>query len=127
MGTSLNEEDMIAGNYKIVNLELLYEIAEEDEFIIEILSSYVATAPHNVELLITALKDNNVADIKFAAHKLKGSFRFIGATKLGDIMEQIELKYDGNEVVDTELIEEIADLSSETLLEVQDILNKLTP
>jgi len=77
--------------YKHIDLEYIMELAGgEDEFVIEIIESYLETVGPNIRLLSEAVTDYDMDRITFLAHKLKGSFRFIGCTGPGDIMEQIE-------------------------------------
>jgi hypothetical protein len=58
--------------------------------VIEIIESDLETVGPNIRLLSEAVTDYDMDRITFLAHKLKGSFRFIGCTGPGDIMEQIE-------------------------------------
>ncbi len=77
--------------YKHIDLKYIMELADgEDEFVIEIIESYLETVGPDIRLLRDAVIANDMDRIAFLAHKLKGSFRFIGCTGPGDIMEQIE-------------------------------------
>lgn len=86
--------------YKHIDLEYIMELAGgEDEFVIEIIESYIETVGPNIRLLRDALTAHDTDRIAFLAHKLKGSFRFIGCTGPGDIMEQIENSNSGGDGV----------------------------
>jgi HPt (histidine-containing phosphotransfer) domain-containing protein len=77
--------------YKHINLEYISELAGgDDEFIVEIITNYLDSVGPNTNLLYDAVVANDKETIKFLAHKLKGSFRFIGCEELGVIMEHIE-------------------------------------
>jgi HPt (histidine-containing phosphotransfer) domain-containing protein len=53
--------------------------------------TYLSSIPENVQNLIVALNANNTDNIRFYAHKLKGSFYFIGSEEVGKSFEEIEM------------------------------------
>jgi Signal transduction histidine kinase len=86
--------------YRHIDLEYIMELAGgENEFVIEIIESYLETVGPNIRLLRDAVTAQDTDRITFLAHKLKGSFRFIGCNGPGDIMEQIENNNDGGEMM----------------------------
>lgn len=78
-------------NYKHISVEAINEMADgENEFIVEILNNCLETMGPNIDILSEGAKTNDTQTVLFQAHKLKGSFRFIGATEIASILETIE-------------------------------------
>src|SRR5215471_5811252 len=78
---------------KQVDLQHIYGIAGgEEEFVIEIIKNFLAGADGKVEKVISDLQNKRSEDLHFDAHKLKGTFRYVGATRLGNMMEELEHK-----------------------------------
>lgn len=118
---------MIGSNqYKHINLEYISELAGDDnEFIVEIITNYLDTVGPNTNLLYDAVVANDKETIKFLAHKLKGSFRFIGCEELGVIMEQIENSIRQAETTDMlDAVNKIKDGYLNTETELKQVLAK---
>lgn len=77
--------------FKHINTQYLFELGDNDpDFVKDIVGDLLVAVPesiHNIEAAIS-VSDNDA--IVFLAHKLKGTFRFVGNNTLGDIMERIE-------------------------------------
>ena len=77
--------------YKYIDLEYLNEMADgEDAFTINIISVYLNQIPNDVTALDEAIAAGDDEQIVFYAHKLKGSFNFIGCVQLGVVFDEIE-------------------------------------
>jgi len=78
-------------NYEYLNLEYIFEMADGDStFVKEIIETFLEVTPKNMNLMADAVAARNATDMIFHAHKLKGSFNFIGSTQLSDTFTQIE-------------------------------------
>lgn len=78
-------------NYPHLNLEYIYELADgETEFVKEIIDSFLTSTPINFAKLEEAISLQNGTDIVFYAHKLKGTFNFIGSIQLSNTFTTIE-------------------------------------
>jgi two-component system, sensor histidine kinase and response regulator len=62
----------------------------DDEFVRDIISTFLENAQKLVDSLTTAASENNVEKAIYAAHTLKGSSRSVGANLLGDLCEELE-------------------------------------
>jgi len=81
----------MSARYEYIDLDNISEIADgEREFIEEIVNNYLRTYPGYLDEMDSALQSGNHEKIFFCAHKLKGSFSFIGSAKLASLAEQIE-------------------------------------
>ena len=77
--------------YTYINIAYINELTDGDrEFIAEIVSACLETLPENLQKLTSAVNTNNSDHIRFYAHKLKGSFSFIGSDHLGLSFATIE-------------------------------------
>ncbi|HJU45826.1 MAG TPA: Hpt domain-containing protein [Chitinophagaceae bacterium] len=82
------------GSYHTIDPSYIFSMADSEEgFVITIINTFLETVPTRVQKLSEAVNTNNVEDIIFIAHTLKGSFRFIGSTHLANIIEKIEQEY----------------------------------
>lgn len=114
------------GTYQYIDPGYIFNMADSEEgFVITVINTFLETIPTRVQKLSEAVNTNNVEDILFIAHTLKGSFRFIGSTQLADIVERIEQDYKNKRER-----EDIPGLLSETLevynkveLELKDLLS----
>ncbi|WP_114790570.1 response regulator [Niabella yanshanensis] len=111
-------------NYRYINLEYIMELAGgENEFVAEIIESYLETVGPNIRLLRDAITSNNAEAVTFLSHKLKGSFRFIGCTEPGNIMEAIENNHEhGNLAQMLELLHAVEEEYAGTEEELKQVL-----
>lgn len=111
-------------NYEHLNLEYIYELADgDDSFIKEIIDTFLTTTPKNLIKLEEAVANRNAADIVFFAHKLKGTFNFIGSTQLSDTFTIIEsLSEDVNKYAE---ITKLLTLIKNTTILIYEDLNDL--
>lgn len=77
--------------YSYIDTSYILDLADNDnEFITDIISDFLSIVPDSISKLDEAVKDASLEQVNFYAHKLKGSFRFIGSNKVGDILFNIE-------------------------------------
>ncbi len=77
--------------YAHINTDYIFELADGDpDFLKDIISDVMKTVPANIAQLDDAIVSGNMNDINFLAHKLKGTFLFIGNAMLGDMLNEIE-------------------------------------
>lgn len=111
--------------YQYVDLDAISEIADGDaEFIKEIIGNYVTTVSDSIQGLIDAVNNTNSEKVVFFAHKLKGSFSFVGATGLRALAIEIE----SNSLTVMELktrINEMILLADKVDVELKSILDSL--
>lgn len=67
---------------------------EDDEFIQEVMGSYVEQLKDSLRTLDTALKESDLETIRSTAHSIKGASKQIGATRAGALLSAIELESD---------------------------------
>lgn len=118
-------KNMTPDKYKNINLEFIYEMADgEDEFVTEIITSYLTSIPLTIAKLQDATQAGNAEDITYLGHKLKGSFRFIGANELGDMAERMETNAQSN--IDMEnmvaMAAQIADVATLAQKDLEEVL-----
>ncbi len=91
-------------NYQHINLEYIYDIADgEDDFVTEIVNNCLDAIGPNLKKLSAAIADGDEQTTIFLAHKLNGSFKFIGCNEAGDIAALIEEKMKNNAPVSAAL------------------------
>lgn len=77
--------------YKYVNLDAIDAIADGDrEFVNEIIENFLSVVHDDVRELNVALEEQNDQNIVFFAHRLKGTFSFVGAEILQKLTEEIQ-------------------------------------
>lgn len=114
---------MHSSKYEYVNLEVINDIAGDDEdFVKEIISNYLESVPKTVEQLVQAVSAGDKERIVFLAHKAKGSFTFIGVNKLRDIAIEIEHSPERGSELEPLAIE-LAALSKKVDAELQQIVD----
>lgn len=78
-------------NYKHIDLQHLMELSGNDmDFVTDILGDALVIIPESLLAMNNAVDSDNRTDIIFHAHKIKGTFRFIGCHATAAIAEQIE-------------------------------------
>lgn len=82
---------MTDNRYEFIDTTYLNELSDNDEeFIKDIINDFLNIVPESLLELEKAVNNKSIKDINFYAHKLKGSFRFIGSNKIADILFEIE-------------------------------------
>ena len=66
------------------------ENPEDVDFFLELIDIYLDEFPQTLQLLKDALKNKNISQIQFEAHKMKGSCLTLGVENLADICHKIE-------------------------------------
>jgi len=69
---------------------LLARVGGNEELVQKILAKFMDDVPKRVELLKTALKEQNLDEARLQAHTIKGSSRNVGAESLGYAAEKLE-------------------------------------
>lgn len=90
----------------IINLNYLKEISTDNsEFFKISLEHFILKTPILFNQLKTALIDKNLKDYKFYSHKIRSSFKIIGATKICIQIENIESDFNNttNQVLFSEI------------------------
>lgn len=114
------------GNYKFINLEYINEIADgENEFIVEIITKYIETVGPTVKKMADAVNANDAENAAFYAHKLKGSFGFVGCEDLANSASHIEQNASGQLQDTTQHLEKIQKEYLLTVQELQQVLSTL--
>jgi len=62
----------------------------DDEFVRDIISTFLETAVELVDGIHAAAQDSSVDKAIYVSHTLKGSARSVGALALGDVCEELE-------------------------------------
>lgn len=100
-------------HYRYISIDAINEMADgEKDFIADILNNCLETMGPNIHILQDAVRGNDTQSVLFQAHKLKGSFRFIGANEIASLMEQTENETKAAGITDKvkELTEDAAEL-----------------
>lgn len=111
-------------NYEHLNLEYIYELADGDgSFVKEIIDTFLSTTPKNLIKLEEAIAHRKAADVVFFAHKLKGTFNFIGSTQLSHTFTIIEsLCHDENKYAEiAELLTQIKNTTALIYADLNDL------
>lgn len=118
------------GDYKYINLEFIYDMADgEEEFVVEIVNNCLEAIGPNLQKLSKAIQEEDKQTTQFLAHKLRGSFKFIGCNEAGETVGQIEDMMKRNEPITgalpliTTVGEEYKDIERELELFIKEISN----
>jgi HPt (histidine-containing phosphotransfer) domain-containing protein len=83
--------------YKHINLEYLYEIADnETDFVKEIINDYLSNVPAQFVELEKAVLTLDKESTRFMAHKMKSAFQFMGVQTLVELSQQMEKAEDND-------------------------------
>lgn len=75
--------------YKFFNPEILQEILDNDkDIMLEVINEFISLSPSYMHEVESSRGD--VKQMNFAAHKLKGALKFVGAVQLASIAQEIE-------------------------------------
>lgn len=76
---------------EIYSLETLKDfLGQDDSALKEVLKSFVETTVENLEMLKTAVSENNHDEIKSISHRIAPMFRQIQAKEIGEILKKLE-------------------------------------
>jgi len=116
---------MSSDSYAYINLEAINDIADGDsEFIREIITNYGETVSNSLEGLSEAISGADAERIVFFAHKLKGSYAFVGADQLHGLVQEIESNPTGGPALQTNF-SELLRLSQSVDGELEAVLRNL--
>lgn len=116
---------MSSEHYRHINLEAIHDIADGDnEFVKEIVSNSFEAISESTQNLRQAIQASDSEQIVFFAHKLKGTFAFIGATKLERLALAMETDAANFRELENSLSEMTA-LFEETEVELRSVMNEL--
>jgi PAS domain S-box-containing protein len=82
---------VLPDNEPVIGWAAIIEQCGDEEVVREVVGVFLAEAPKYVEMLAEAVKTRNSKDIRFYAHKLKGSSSYITARRLVEKSQQLEL------------------------------------
>lgn len=78
-------------DYKHFSPIVVQDIAADDtELMTEVVKEFIKCIPTYLEELDAAVREQHFTNVKFVAHKLKGTARFIGAEELAAFLQEME-------------------------------------
>lgn len=80
-----------ANNEPVISWAAIIDQCGDEEVVREVVEVFLKEALKYVEMLTEAVKTRNSKDIRFYAHKLKGSSSYVAAVKLVEKAQQLEL------------------------------------
>jgi HPt (histidine-containing phosphotransfer) domain-containing protein len=112
----MNEE-----RYKYISFEYINDLADGDEnFMEELIETYLTSIPKNLIQLHAVVEAKDQRQVAMYAHKLKGSFNFLGCKAGGERLSQIEntIMDQPDYVIVKGLLREVDDLSDKIIADV---------
>lgn len=112
--------------YTYVDLEYINELSDSDpDFLKEIIGTFLRAAPESLDKLIDALESLDLHAIQFYAHKIKGTFNFLGTNQLSETFDKIELYCGEKTNIDNirDLMVHVNELYLKMKAELEDILS----
>jgi HPt (histidine-containing phosphotransfer) domain-containing protein len=86
-------------------LERLRASAGDDQFVVQLVNTFLRDAPALLETLRGSLEDEQASELRRAAHTLKSNARVFGATRLAELCQELETRaQQGAPVGATELL-----------------------
>ncbi|GAA4460189.1 hypothetical protein GCM10023093_02420 [Nemorincola caseinilytica] len=114
--------------YEYIDMAYILDVADgDDSFMEQMIDTYLVSIPENMDKMIAAARNNDMPQIAFSAHTLKGAFSFIGSTVLFHMLDTVE-RYCADEQRTAEipdLITEIVPLAAKATGEMRAVLQKL--
>ncbi|KAF2332666.1 hybrid sensor histidine kinase/response regulator [Flavobacterium nitrogenifigens] len=84
-------ETVSKGNPQLYSLETLKDFLGQDESALkEVLKSFIDTTIENIEVLKTAVKEQNHDEIKSIAHRIAPMFKQIQSNEIGELLKDLE-------------------------------------
>lgn len=118
---------MSSDNFKHINLEAIQDIADGDEeFIREIIGNALTTVSESIRSLGRAIAESNTEQTIFYAHKLKGSFAFIGTEHLQQLAIEMEASPGDKQALEARL-SEMSNVAAEAEAELRSIITTSAP
>jgi HPt (histidine-containing phosphotransfer) domain-containing protein len=75
-----------------IDMEKIMEILDDDkELLIECFDELINTIPQSLDEIHSAIKQENASSLDEAAHKLKGSLKYLAARTAADVAYQLEI------------------------------------
>jgi HPt (histidine-containing phosphotransfer) domain-containing protein len=113
--------------FEYIDMSFINDMSGGDnEFLVQMLEIYFAAIPKEITALQEAVRNDDSNAVVFSAHKLKGSFNFIGNKQLTKMLEKIEHSCDA--VSDWQYIppltEEVAAMSAGILAELNGVMER---
>ncbi|MCP4259429.1 MAG: response regulator [Planctomycetes bacterium] len=94
-----------------VDIEIIKKIYDDEEILKETIKIFLQEAPQTIEFLADAIAAGDSYNVKMYAHKLKGLARHVAATKLTDMLYDLETKGRKEELEGSEAL--FADVQTE--------------
>ena len=110
---------------EILNFEtLLLSMSNDKELSYELLNLFIENMPEVMTELINSVDDGNIANVKTAAHKIKGSAANIRAQKLSMLAKQIEsMCLDGNTELLSDQMDTFQNIFNETIVAINQVID----
>ncbi len=115
--------------YKYINLDYLHEIADGDnEFIVDMIDSFLFQTPDFLENLAQAIVKKDWAEAEKIAHKIKPTVQYVGLHNITDKTIKLhENLRDGVELEKTaELFGEVNEYIKSSYKELKEVRDKLS-
>ena len=112
-------------NYEYLDMEYIHDMADgDDDFLVHIIGVYLRTIPDDVQKLVEVSEQKDIAQVVFYAHKLKGSFNFIGCHKMTDVFDKMEATcaYPDQHHLIPAMVATVVDISNKTTKELEYLL-----
>jgi CheY-like chemotaxis protein/HPt (histidine-containing phosphotransfer) domain-containing protein len=94
----------------------------DDDFIQDVMVGFIEQLKDSVKSLAKALDDDDMETMRLTAHSLKGSSKQIGASRVGELLDAIELESDVGTA--KELLEQVAEEVPRVEAAVQTLLRR---
>ncbi len=83
----------MSGSNELIDMEEILEIMDNDtELIQECFQDFINEYPHMIANIQSAISSKDLKGLDSHAHKLKGSLRYLAASKTADIASKLEHK-----------------------------------
>jgi len=112
-----------------INLDYLNQLsAGDNDFISEMLQTYIDETSKDVADLNQALQENDIKRLGFLAHRVKSAFKMLGLEALAGITQRVEHNAKKNEIPKEDYIEDVANvvtIASKSLEEAAGIIKSM--
>lgn len=115
--------------YKLIDLEFINEMADgDDQFVLNIIEVYKVSVPNALQHLKESIATEDAEGVVFYIHKLKGSFYFIGVSKLTEIFTAIEESMLTDDALDKvkEMLPQIEQIIDESTAELKELKQEIS-
>jgi HPt (histidine-containing phosphotransfer) domain-containing protein len=123
----MSETTELAEKYKVMNLEDLLENFEDEEDILkEMIETFFLVMDEKMDSLYLAVNNNDLANIEFFAHNIKGAVSNFSAPPIVEVLKNMEMdareNKEGNAFKNYELAKKLIAQLNEILTKLKDEL-----